>query len=102
MALGALLPGIGAAICLPPGSYQASFNMVTAMLCRIHQSRPLDLISSASADQVSLGIEVYKIRSGNIFPASAPFYPWGMPDVTDREAPVALGMCAPGWIAVAV
>ena len=35
-------------------------------------------------------------------PQSLPFYPLGLPDVTNREAPVALGMRAPSWTAVAV
>jgi alpha-galactosidase len=81
---------------------QASFNLVTAMLCRIHQSGRLDQISGTAADQISRGIKVYKEAIRKNIPLSAPFYPLGMPDVTDRHAPVALGMRAPGWTAVAV
>jgi alpha-galactosidase len=81
---------------------QASFNIVTAMLCRIHQSGRLDQISGTAAGQVSRGIKIYKEAIRKNIPVSAPFYPLGMPDVTDREAPVALGMRAPGWTAVAV
>src|SRR6185312_12183343 len=39
---------------------QASFNMVTAMLCRIHQSGRLDSISPAVLGQVTEGIRIYK------------------------------------------
>jgi alpha-galactosidase len=81
---------------------QASFNMVTSMLCRIHQSGRLDRISGAAAAQVSNGIKLYKDVIRKHIPAAAPFYPMGMPDVTNRERPVALGMRAPGWTAVAV
>lgn len=81
---------------------QASFNMVTAMLCRIHQSGRLDQISGTAADQVSRGIKVYKEAIRKNIPRAAPFYPLGMPDIMNREAPVALGMRAPGWTAVAL
>jgi alpha-galactosidase len=81
---------------------QASFNMTTAMLCRIHQSGRLDQISGTAADQVSRGIKVYKQAIRKNIPRAAPFYPLGMPDMTNREAPVALGMRAPGWTAVAL
>jgi alpha-galactosidase len=81
---------------------QASFNMVTSMLCRIHQSGRLDRIAGDAAAQVSNGIKVYKDAIREHIPAAAPFYPLGMPDVTNHERPVALGMRAPGWTAVAV
>jgi len=81
---------------------QASFNTVTAMLCRIHQSGRLDRISGDAAAQVSSGIKIYKDVIRKHIPEAVPFYPMGMPDVTDREKPVALGMRAPGWTAVAV
>ena len=81
---------------------QASFNMVTAMLCRIHQSGRLDKISGGAAAQVSNGIRIYKDVIRKHVPEAVPFYPIGMPDVTNREHPVALGMRAPGWMAVAV
>jgi len=81
---------------------QASFNMVTAMLCRIHQSGRVDKISGAAAAQVSNGIRIYKDVIRKHIPEAVPFYPMGMPDVTNREHPIALGMSAPGWMAVAV
>jgi alpha-galactosidase len=81
---------------------QASFNMTTAMLCRIHQSGRIDKISADAAAQVLNGIKVYKEVIRKHIPQSVPFYPLGLPDVTDRKAPVALGMRAPNWTAVAV
>ena len=74
---------------------QASFNMVTAMMCRIHQSGRLDSLSTKVWKQVAEGIRVYKdILRKNISEA-VPFYPLGVSDVTNSTAPVALGMHSP-------
>ena len=81
---------------------QASFNMVTAMLCRIHQSGRLDQIASDVAPEVSNAIRIYKDVIRAHIPLAVPFFPLGMPDVTNRQNPVALGMRSPGWGAVAV
>ena len=81
---------------------QASFNMVTAMLCRIHQSGRLDSISPAVLGQVSEGIRVYKEVLRKHIPGSVPFYPLGTSDVTDRNAPLALGMRSSEKAAMAV
>ena len=81
---------------------QASFNMVTAMLCRIHQSGRVDRISGDAAAQVRNGIRIYKDTIRKHIPEAVPFYPMGLPEVVNRERPVALGMRAPGWTAVAV
>jgi alpha-galactosidase len=70
----------------------ASFNMVTAMMCRIHQSGRLDSLSALVAAQVSEGIRIYKDVLRKNIPTAVPFYPLGMPDVTDSETPIALGM----------
>jgi alpha-galactosidase len=80
---------------------QASFNMVTAMMCRIHQSGRLDKISSEAQHQVRAGIDCYKTSLRDHICQATSFYPLGMPDVTDRNSPVALGMQSPGqtWIA---
>ena len=74
---------------------QASFNMVTAMLCRIHQSGRLDSISTEAGKQVAEGIRIYKEVLRKHIPEAVPFYPLGMSDVTNPNAPVALGMRAP-------
>ena len=81
---------------------QASFNMVTAMLCRIHQSGRLDATSADGILQVTNGIKVYKETIREHIPQAVPFYPLGVPDMTNRTAPIGLGMRAPGWIAFAV
>ncbi|HWF92886.1 MAG TPA: glycoside hydrolase family 36 protein [Terriglobales bacterium] len=74
---------------------QASFNMATAMMCRIHQSGRLDSLSPACAAQVAAGIRIYKdVLRGHI-PTAVPFYPLGLSDVTNFKAPIALGMRSP-------
>src|SRR5271157_5504690 len=81
---------------------QASFNLVTAMMCRIHQSGRLDAISAGALRQVTNGISIYKQAIRDHIPHAVPFYPLGMPDVTNRNAPVALGMRAAGWTSLGV
>ncbi len=81
---------------------QASFNMVTTMLCRIHQSGRLDAISAIGLLQVTNGIRVYKEAIREHIPQAVPFYPLGMPHIANGEAPIALGMKARGWTALAV
>jgi len=79
-----------------PGADQASFNMVTGMLCRIHQIGRLDLLSAEASKQVAEGIRVYKNLVRQHIPAAVPFYPLGLPNVTDAQAPIALGMRSSG------
>jgi len=74
---------------------QASFNMVTAMLCRIHQSGRLDSLSAEAGKQVAEGIRVYKDVLRKHIPEAVPFYPLGMSDITNSTAAVALGIHAP-------
>jgi alpha-galactosidase len=74
---------------------QASFNMATAMLCRIHQSGKLDSLSAEAWKQVAEGIRVYKELLRKHIPEAVPFYPLGLPDVTKPEEPVVLGMRSP-------
>jgi alpha-galactosidase len=81
---------------------QASFNMVTAMLCRIHQSGRLDSLSPAAFAQVAEGIRIYKEVLREHIPAAVPFYPLGTSDVTDRNRALALGMRSPGKTVIAV
>jgi alpha-galactosidase len=81
---------------------KASFNMVTGMVCRMHQSGRLDELSNDAFQQVRRGIEVYKNLVRNHVSNAIPFYPLGMPNIADRNSPIALGMRAPEltWIAV--
>lgn len=74
---------------------QASFNMVNAMLLRIHQSGNLATLAVDAASQVKQGIRVYKELIREHIPNAVPFYPLGMPDVTDSERPIALGIKSP-------
>ena len=72
------------------------------MMGRIHQSGALDRLSTDAFNQVLQGIDLYKRVLREHIPQTVPFYPLGMPDVTDAESPIALGMRAPGltWMAV--
>ena len=74
---------------------QASFNMVAAMMCRIHQSGRLDSLAPGASAQVMEGIRIYKEVLRKHIPSAVPFYPLGTSDVTNREAPIALGMRSP-------
>jgi alpha-galactosidase len=74
---------------------QASFNMVTALLLRIHQSGHLVGLDAPAAAQVKEGIRVYKEIIREHIPDAIPFYPLGMPDVTNPINPVALGIQSP-------
>jgi len=81
---------------------KACFNLVTAMMGRIHQSGRLDKLSRSAFDQVRDGIGLYKRVLRPHIPKAIPFYPLGKPDVTNSESPIALGMRAPelSWMAV--
>lgn len=81
---------------------KASFNLVTAMMGRIHQSGRLDQLSAEAFKEVTQGIDLYKRVVRRHIPQAVPFYPLGMPDVTDSDAAIALGMRAPEltWMAV--
>jgi alpha-galactosidase len=81
---------------------QASFNMVTAMMCRIHQSGRLDILSVQAGSEVKEGIRLYKEVIRKHIPTAVPFYPLGLPDVTNSKAPIALGMRSPGQTLQAV
>ena len=81
---------------------RASFNMVTAMMCRIHQSGRLDSLTAEASAQVAEGIRVYKEVLRKHIPTAIPYYPLGTSDVTNREAPLALGMRSPEQNLIAV
>ncbi len=71
---------------------QASFNMVTAMLCRIHQSGALDSLLPEAWAQVVEGVRVYKEVVRRYIASATPFYPLGTSDVTNPQMPLSLGM----------
>lgn len=101
--LPAILPGVSAAV-LPEqigvwsyplagcGADQASFNMVTAMAARIHQSGRLDLLSGEAFAQVQQAISIYKREIRPYLPTAVPFYPTGLPEIHETRKPIALGM----------
>jgi alpha-galactosidase len=80
----------------------ASFNMVSAMLCRIHLSGNLDNLKPESKKQVSTGIAVYKDQIRKFIPQSIPLFPLGMPSITDTTSPIALGLKHPDKQFIAV
>jgi alpha-galactosidase len=81
---------------------QASFNMVTSMMCRIHQSGRLDSLTPEASAQVIEGIRIYKESLRKHIPGAMPFYPLGLSDITDFKAPIALGMKSPAQTLLAV
>ena len=93
--LAAVLPEQLAAWAYPVASSsaeEAAFNMVSAMLCRIHLSGELDKLSNKAIEQVVNGIAVYKNKIRKYLPQSTPFFPLGMPSFTDSVSAIAVGM----------
>lgn len=81
---------------------QASFNMVNSMLLRIHLSGQLAELTPAATAQVRQGIRIYKEQIRNHISEAVPYYPLGMPDVTNSVQPVALGIRSPKRSFVAI
>lgn len=71
---------------------EASFNMVNAMLCRIHQSGHLGNLPEESLAQVTKGIQVYKKSIAPYISEAVPFFPLGMPSMADKQSPVSVGL----------
>jgi len=80
----------------------ASFNMVNVMLLRIHQSGHLAQLTPGAKEQVKQGLFVYKSRIRMHIANATPFYPLGLPDVTDHQTPIALGMRGPEATFIAI
>jgi alpha-galactosidase len=80
----------------------ATFNMVNAMLFRIHQSGHLAELSPESFMQVKNGLRVYKEKIRPHIRSAVPYYPLGLPDMTDTASPISLGMRSPSSNFVAV
>lgn len=78
---------------LPNGNAkEASFNMVNAMLCRLYQSGLISKLSIESYEQVKKGIELYKSTLAPFIPKAVPFFPLGMPSMSDIYKPIAVGL----------
>lgn len=76
---------------LPEGDREATvFNMVNAMLLRIHQSGRLDKISEEEKDLVKEGLDCYKSIRGDINKA-LPFWPLGLSAFDDEWTALGLG-----------
>jgi alpha-galactosidase len=73
----------------------AAFNQVNALLFRIHQSGHLAELSPDSFAQVRAGLQIYKDKIRPHIDKAVPYYPLGLPDITDRVSPIALGMRSP-------
>ncbi len=73
----------------------ATFNMVNAMLFRIHQSGHLAELSAESFAQVKTGLQIYKDKIRPHIGPAVPYYPLGLPDMTDPVSPISLGMRSP-------
>jgi alpha-galactosidase len=71
---------------------EAAFNMVNAMLCRIHQSGNLATLPPQSFSEVVNAIKIYKQKLAPFIPKAIPFFPLGMPNIDDTLAPVAVGL----------
>jgi alpha-galactosidase len=71
---------------------EASFNMVNAMLCRIHMSGAIAELSDAARHQVLEGIRVYKQAIRADIPHMSPYFPLGLPRMADTVRPVAVGL----------
>lgn len=80
----------------------ASFNLVSAMLTRIHLSGELASLPPASEQIVHEGIRVYKASIRPSLPRLVPFFPLGLPRIDRNDEPIALGMRGDGKTFVAV
>ena len=80
----------------------AAFNMVNALLFRIHQSGHLSELSPAGFAQVKAGLKIYKDRVRSHIGAASPYYPLGLPDMTDTISPISVGMRSPHSSFIAV
>ncbi|WP_443938417.1 alpha-galactosidase [Pedobacter sp. MW01-1-1] len=72
--------------------YEAAFNMVNSMLCRIHQSGHLAELQPESLDQIKNGIAIYKKELAPVIPKAIPFFPLGFTKISDILSPAAVGL----------
>ena len=75
------------------------FNMVNALLCRIHQSGHLGEISGERLDLVREGISYYKMIRGDIR-ESVPFWPLGLAKTSDPWICLAIHTDSRAYLAV--
>lgn len=75
------------------------FNMVNALLLRVHQSGHLAELSPRRKELVKEGLDYYKTIRSEI-PEALPFWPWGLP--TQQDEWIAMGLRADGRQFIAV
>ncbi|MGN0331767.1 MAG: glycoside hydrolase family 36 protein [Lachnospiraceae bacterium] len=86
-------------ICKDDLREETVFNMINAMLLRIHQSGQLDTIDDERRNLVKEGIKIYKIIRNNI-KAMRPFWPLGFADFADRWVSMGLQNDERAYLAV--
>jgi alpha-galactosidase len=69
-----------------------AFNMVNAMLTRIHQSGTLATLDPENARLVKESIRLYKDQLRSYIPRMVPFFPLGTANINDTQSPVAVGL----------
>jgi len=75
------------------------FNMVNALLLRVHQSGHLAELNPRRKELVKEGLDYYKTIRSEI-PEALPFWPWGLP--TQQDEWIAMGLRADGRQFIAV
>jgi len=70
----------------------ASFNMVNALLGRIHQSGPLADLPPASRHEVTEALNLYKTTLRAELPRMTSFLPLGFAAMADEFSPIAVGL----------
>ncbi len=81
---------------------QTTFNMVSALLCRIHLSGRIHEINLACREAVRQAVSLYKTTIRRYIPEATPFFPLGLPAINDTVSPIALGLEHPETIFIAI
>jgi len=105
--MGAILPEQLAIWSYPKegeGAREAAFNMVNALLARIHLSGAIADINDAQRALVKEGVALYKAEIRRDIPRSAPFWPLGWPSIERRDGFMSVGLLNAAerraWLAV--
>ena len=104
-AMAAVLPEHQSVCTYPRTEYYpeaSSFNLLHALLGRIHLSGNLATLAPESRAQVHAGLAFYKKTIRPLLSGLTPFFPLGRPSMADTRSPVALGLRGPTKTFVAV
>jgi alpha-galactosidase len=71
---------------------EVSFNMVSAMAARTHQSGFLYSLNSENFQLVKNAIRVYSSTIAPVLHRAIPFFPLGMPAISDSLSPICVGL----------